>query len=76
VVKVRSWGKVLVETKISPAWFWLAARWRASRGMKSLMLAVTRARLVSVARARIWSSGSPMRGRVGYGCDDVVAFGA
>ena len=25
-VTLRSWGKVLVETRISPAWVWLAAR--------------------------------------------------
>ena len=34
-VQARSWRKVLEEMKVSPAWAWPAARYWASRGMKS-----------------------------------------
>jgi hypothetical protein len=44
--------------------------------MKSLMLAVTSARLAALAWARIWSPASPKEGRVGYNGQHVMAFGA
>src|SRR6266702_1981345 len=47
--------------RISPAWSCSAALYPESSGMKSLMLAVTRARLAAAAWARIWSSGSETR---------------
>jgi len=54
-------GNVLAETRISPACSSPTARYWASGGMKSLMLAVTSARVVAVARVRIWSSGMQAR---------------